>query len=258
MKKDVAFWKSITSNKLFSFIGEKENIDHTLSILAKLTFDPIWTPQIISQLERGKLETRCFVSWFAKTILPHSYLEIGVRRGFSMAMVTSRVPEVEIIGFDMWINNYGGVKNPGPKFVQTELRKIGYKKKITFISGDSHVTLPNYFRHSQEKPGNGLNKNTQYYDLITIDGDHSLLGAYQDLVDSMPYCSIGGAVIFDDIAPDFSKIEEENVRKERGHDPHGWNNLLGVWNEIKNKFPNFRYFEYTQNSPGVGVAIRID
>lgn len=258
MNKDLIFWKFITSKEMFSLIGGKENIDHTKAILQKLTFDPEWTPQIISHLDSGKLETRSFVSWLAKTILPSHYLEIGVRRGFSMAMVASRVPEVEIYGFDIWISKYGGVRNPGPKFVQAELNRIGYKKVVNFISGDSHVTLPNFFNNSLKKPSKAIYKHPLYFDLITIDGDHSLLGAYKDLVTTMPYCSIGGAVIFDDISPDYSKLDYAIVREERGQDPHNWKDLYGVWKEVQEKFLNFRYFEFIENSPGVGVAIRIN
>jgi hypothetical protein len=39
---------------------------------------------------------------------PQHYLEVGVRRGRSLAMVAATCPEVEIVGFDMWVENYGG------------------------------------------------------------------------------------------------------------------------------------------------------
>jgi len=33
--------------------------------------------------------------------------------------------------------------------------------------------------------------------------------------------------------------------------------LLGVWHAIQQRFPNFRYFEYLRDLPGVGVAVRM-
>ena len=71
---------------------------------------------------------------------------------------------------------------------------------------------------------------------------------------------MGGAVVFDDIAPDLStlsRVELEGVKKELGEDPYGWRDLLGVWRAIQQQFRNFRYFEHVQDPPGVGLAIRL-
>ena len=35
--------------------------------------------------------------------------------------------------------------------------------------------------------------------MITVDGDHTNLGAAQDLADVIPHVAIGGALIFDDV-----------------------------------------------------------
>ena len=39
-----------------------------------------------------------------------------------------------------------------------------------------------------------------FFDLITIDGDHSLKGALRDIKNVLPRLKIGGAIIFDDIS----------------------------------------------------------
>ena len=49
---------------------------------------------------------------------PSSYLEVGVRRGRSMAIVAARAPKCSIIGVDMWQPNYAGMENPGPGYVR--------------------------------------------------------------------------------------------------------------------------------------------
>ena len=36
-----------------------------------------------------------------------------------MAMVLAACPEVEVVGFDMWMEDYAGMENPGANFVKT-------------------------------------------------------------------------------------------------------------------------------------------
>ncbi|MEX0750734.1 MAG: hypothetical protein WD359_07975, partial [Dehalococcoidia bacterium] len=46
----------------------------------------------------------------AATLLhPRAYLEIGVRRGRSAAMVAAAAPDCAIYGFDLWLAEYGGL-----------------------------------------------------------------------------------------------------------------------------------------------------
>jgi predicted O-methyltransferase YrrM len=251
------FWQSINPEELYEQVASEENCRFVLRVIKSLLADPNWTAPIIEAVESKRIETRCFISWLARELQPKTYLEVGVRRGFSMAMVAGRSPDVEIYGFDLWAPDYAGSPNPGPGFVQSELRKIGYEKRVHFINGDSHLTLPAFFQAT----GRGLNRlksrwgfkvKPRSFDLITIDGDHSLLGAYQDLLDTMPYCAIGGAVVFDDILPGSLGSSEGEA------DPHRWGDLLGVWRAIQRHFPNFRYFDYLSDPPGVGVAVRIE
>lgn len=256
------FWRSVEPADLFRLVADEEG-KSVVRILKTLTYDPVYTKLILEQVESKRLETRCFVSWLARGLQPKTYLELGVRRGFSMAMVAAQCPEAEIWGFDLWVPNYASVDNPGPKFVQSEMERIGYKNQVNFVSGNSHRTLPAFFGTKRARLWDRLRLNWRFkqrpthFDMILVDGDHSLLGAYQDLVDTMRYCSIGGVIIFDDIAPDYSKLNPEAVRAERGEDPFGWGDLLGVWCAVKERFPNFRYFEYVQNPPGVGLAVRL-
>lgn len=254
---NLSFWNDIDSDELYRRVAADENRQAVLKVMRTLTHDPIWSNPIIEAVEAGRIETRCFVSWFARELQPKAYLEVGVRRGFSMAMAAAQSPETEIFGFDMWIRDYAGVPNPGAEFVQAEIKKVGYKKKIQLINGDSHETLPAFFgnpkasvRHRLKFVWTMKNRPNEF-DLIVIDGDHSLLGAYQDLNDTMPRCAVGGAVIFDDIMPGFlGKTENEP-------DPHGWNNLLGVWRAVQKRFSDFRFFEYLSDAPGIGIAVRI-
>ena len=77
------------------------------------------------------------VMGLADVIKPRSYLEIGVRRGRSVCAVASRANDCDIAMFDMWIDNYAGMDNPGPDFVREELAKVGYRGKAEFHNGKS-------------------------------------------------------------------------------------------------------------------------
>ena len=121
-------------------------------------------------------------------IHPASYLEIGVRTGRSMAIVAATSPNCEILGCDMWIKNYAEMENPGQTFVRNELKKVNYRGNLQFLDGDSHKLLPQYFKSNPDA----------YFDMITVDGDHSFRGASMDLRNVLPRLKIGGIIIFDD------------------------------------------------------------
>jgi predicted O-methyltransferase YrrM len=164
----------------------------------------------------------------AELVRPATYLEVGVRRGRSMSMVAATVPQAKLFGFDMWVSNYAGMDNPGAQFVASELRKIGHVGQVEFLAGNSHETLPAFFRQHP----------SQMFDIITVDGDHSDKGAYRDLRDVLPHLARGGVLVFDDI----------------NHPDHP--NLYAVWKKAlrDSKLPlaEAAYFDL-----GYGVALAI-
>lgn len=255
------FWTAIKPRVLFEQMLDEENRGFVQMTLRVLSPDPAWKDQILAQVAASRPELRTVLAWLAREMQPRTYLEIGVRRGFSMAVVAARCPDVEIFGFDRWVRDYAGVENPGPRFVREELRRVGHRGKLHLISGNSHRTVPAFFRDGhvpitdRVRAGMALRRRPAAFELITIDGDHSLLGAYQDLVETMPHCAVGGLVVFDDIAPD--RTLSAALVAERGRDPHGWQDLGGVWRAAQVRFRNFRFVEYTDHSPGFGVAVRL-
>ena len=170
------------------------------------------------------------VLWACSELIgPRAYLEIGVRRGRSIAMVASTTPKTDLYGFDMWIADYAGMENPGPEFVESELRKIGARGKIEFIPGNSHETLPDFFAKYPELQ----------LDLVTVDGDHSDEGAREDLLIVLPKIARGGAVVFDDVS----------------HPLHP--NLYQVWlKALQDCGLHFVSGAYTALGYGVAVAVR--
>lgn len=162
-------------------------------------------------------------------IQPKTYLEIGVRRGRSAAVVASVSPDCQIVGFDLWIQDYAGMSNPGPDFVCAELGNIGHRGEVTLIAGNSRTTVPDYFKANP----------THYFDLITVDGDHSKAGARIDLANVIPRLRRGGIIVFDDIAhPSF---------------PH----LGDLWREMLARYPYLNGWEYAELGYGVAFAVRM-
>ena len=130
-----------------------------------------------------------FLHASATLLKPRNYLEIGVRRGRSLSIVAQCSPECSIFGFDLWMQNYAGMPNPGPDFVRNELMRVGFVGKLELVSGDSHQTLPSFFREFPEIE----------FDMINVDGDHSDEGARLDLLQVLPHLAVGGILLLDDI-----------------------------------------------------------
>ena len=159
---------------------------------------------------------------------PANYLEIGVRRGRSLAAVASVRPEIDIVGFDMWVENYGGMPNPGPDFVRNEMHRLGHRGRLELVSGDSHETVPAYFREHPEA----------FFDLVTVDGDHTDLGARLDLRDVLPRLAIGGVIVFDDIAS------------------RGAPFLRDAWNQYVGGDSRFSCWEFDELGFGIALGVR--
>ena len=222
---------------IFCRARRPSTVNNVLSVLEALVPDS-YSIYISAYLEEGLEKFGADWSYLdilnilvacSELIRPRTYLEIGVRRGRSIAMVASTTPQTDLYGFDMWAANYAGMENPGPEFVESELRKIGATGKIEFVSGNSRETLPKFFAKHPELQ----------LDLITVDGDHSDEGAREDLLCVLPRVASGGAVVFDDIS----------------HPLHP--NLYQVWsNALHDCGLRFVSGAYTNLGYGVAVAVR--
>jgi len=155
----------------------------------------------------------------ASLIRPSSYLEIGVLRGRSAAVVAASAPECAIYGFDLWQPQFAGMPNPGPDFVRQELCAVGHSGATVLVSGDSHRTVPAFLREHPDL----------YFDLVTIDGDKSVLGAATDLANTLPRLKVGGIVVSDDLAifPPIMRVWEKMIRRDSRYS--SWEFLDGEW-----------------------------
>ena len=169
-----------------------------------------------------------FLHASATVLHPRRYLEIGVRRGRSLAVVSEVAPNCVISGFDLWMENYAGMPNPGPDFVSDELKRVGHRGALELISGDSHETVPRFFADHPDC----------MFDLINVDGDHSEDGARADLETVLPRLSVGGVIVLDDIT----------------HPQHRY--LEDVWDEVIGDDPKLSSAKYRDLGYGVAVAVR--
>ncbi len=119
------------------------------------------------------------------------YLEVGVRRGHSLAFVALMAGDnLEYAdGVDLWIPDYADEEQFGPDLVMQALSQLGVDtNRVTLHSEDSHVLLP--LLATTSRGGT--------YNLILVDGDHTAKGATRDLADCWGMLEPGGTLVFDD------------------------------------------------------------
>lgn len=172
----------------FEKIFGRENTRFVLNTLDKLEPD-LHKPAIVQLINNGVVNIWLVLAYLAKITKVERYMEIGVRRGFSMALVAGRRPHANMVGFDMWIADYAGAPNPGVEFVRSELEKVGFRGVAEFIDGDSAKTVPDHHP-------------AVLYQLILVDGDHSTDGVYRDVTNSLRLLAPGGYLVLDDLQDD--------------------------------------------------------
>ena len=226
--------KATLASRIFEAIISPAVKQRVYSIICHLTQDR-WLSNDLrnyssasTQAQSQWFDILSFLNWYAHDFQPKNYLEVGVRRGRSMAQVLVNSPETEAYGFDMWIPGYAAEDNPGPEFAIAEMEKLGARKPPTLIVGNSHETLPSFFSNPD---------NPQEFDLINIDGDHSYAGAKMDLDIAFAHLAPGGVLVFDDISH------------------HAHPELTTLWDEYKEKYPEYLFVDDSYRT-GTGVAFK--
>jgi len=221
---------------LRSMILSAENIKESRDLLLRMPSDDYslflneYYDKALSQLgEKWKYaDIVTALNAISKNFDINSYLEIGVRKGRSLLVVANNRPNCNIVGFDLWIEDYAGMDNPGEEYVIERLSEIGFSGKVEFINGDSKRTVPRYFKENSDA----------YFDLITVDGDHRIKGAKTDIRNVIKRLKVGGFLVFDDIVSP--------------HHPY----LENLWKKEIKYSDRFTTFEFEDIGLGIGVAIK--
>jgi predicted O-methyltransferase YrrM len=178
---------SIPLANLFKAACAPENAERAAAVMEGFPRGT-YTGAIKANLRDGTPDIRSLLYHLAATYKPAVYLEVGVRLGYSLAMVASASPDTAIIGVDSWIPNYGGEPNGSPETVEAQLGAMGYKNRIELISQDSSLVLPNW--------------RGPKIDLILLDAAHTAEGVLSDLRACLPHLAPGGFLVLDDLDRD--------------------------------------------------------
>lgn len=204
------------------------------------------------QANDGRAEIRTLVRAAARVIVPRMSVEVGVRYGWSTAQIASEA-DGAIACVDIWEKDYAGLPTKGPHYARSQVEKMapqgnGSVYSLTFYNGDSHMLLPGVVHDLPYFP-NG--KGTKEIDLAVVDGDHTAVGTWWDIVDLMPYIAVGGALIMDDL---FDTAHELQLGRQvnrasmpffhRPEYPLGDQySILKLWRHLPKLYPNFVYYD---------------
>lgn len=258
-------------------IGTPQVNAATADTLEQLGDDEVNKPRLTAWLREGvardepRIEIRSALRAIARAIQPRSYLEIGTRRGWSLAQVLAEAPAVNVYCFDWWMQNYGGVDNPGPGFVRDEMRRVApcHHGALHFLSGNSHDTLPVFFQDVSLGEAE-LNETDlirageaapRMFDLVTVDGDHTALGTWWDLMDVIPHIAVGGALVFDDLVDSADEVlgdcAQSRYASLRTQPDELEPSLLKLWNYLKTQLDGWEFVESLDSIVPIGIAVRM-
>lgn len=130
------------------------------------------------------------LAFLARLLRPENYLEVGVRTGGSMVQVLHNGSPLLALAVDQWAGSYAGMPNT---LAFTKQQFANYQKR------SGNTTRIRYVRGSSHKVLKHLAEQKMMFDLITIDGDHTREGAWEDLEDAVRLLGVRGAIVFDDI-----------------------------------------------------------
>lgn len=120
---------------------------------------------------------------------PRSYLEIGVQDGESLRRVVTASPQLRHLTLcDTWDSSYGGTGRGSAMHITALLHDLNYKGQVAYLNGRSQETLPTYWVGKLD---------TDRFDLVFVDGDHSEAGALADLINGWAAC--GDVLVAHDI-----------------------------------------------------------
>src|SRR5712692_8101555 len=146
-----SLFQRITSQDLSDQIGAADIALRVVQIFKYLSYEVPDFPGQLPRLRRDPLALeRCWdcwhaLAWYAWRFRPRTFLELGGGIGQTAAMVALNSPRTALVCFDMARERKVGLEYYFPTFMMHELGRCGFGGPITFVSGNSHRTVPYYF-----------------------------------------------------------------------------------------------------------------
>lgn len=169
------------------------------------------------------------LAFLARMLSPVNYLEVGVRTGGSLVQVLYNGDPRQAVAVDRWAGSYAGMPNT-LDFTKQQIadvrRRAGNRTRLRFIRGNSHRELKRLISEKSR------------FDLITIDGDHTREGAWEDLEDAVSLLGARGAIVFDDII----------------HPSH--RDLFTLCHRLKLRYPEFSVLLNTEQDNGCAIFLK--
>jgi predicted O-methyltransferase YrrM len=183
----------------------------------------------------------------AAMLRPRNFLEVGHGRGWTLAQVLAEAPAARCYSFDV----SGRRDADASAAVRDTLRRVtGSEPILSVVPGNSHNTLPLFFRQLLPVyPPEG-------FDLIAVNGDQSLSGAWQDLYDLFPRVRVGGALVFGNLESS-GEPPVYDTRFTREPLPTTAATMRDVWRQFAVLYPNFAFIDCSALRFQAGAAIRI-
>ncbi len=243
-----SLFQSITSRDLSNQIGAADVALRIVQIFKYLSYEVPDFPGQLPRLRRDPLALErawdCWhaVVWYAWRFRPGTFLELGGGIGQTAAMVALNSPRTALVCFDMARERKVGLEYYFPTFMMHELGRCGFGGPITFVSGNSHRTVPYYFSGTSLRSRRRDQLRACEFDLVFVNGTRQRSGIYRDLKNVFAYCALGGMVVL--------KLTDRQA-DQNSSPPR----LLGLWDRLQRRFGGFRFF--TARESEVGLAFRV-
>jgi hypothetical protein len=228
-----AFCKQSVENELTNGKSKiiHKNKKNILSYLANNSIDEyILNNLSLIRFIKLKNEWACLypLFWYTKNYLPKKYLEFGIRKGYTSALIAFINHSVEIYGIDEWDSNEKNKYNRSPAFTSSLLERNNFQGFAQFVTGDKYTA---FVRLKQSFIG------PISFDLILFRVDMFGNKSIDQLKEIMNFLEDNGALVV------------------TGKDTQSFTN---VWEYIQKEFPEYIHFVCKKYNTGFILKCKAD
>ena len=99
------------------------------------------------------------------------------------------------------------------------------------------------------------------FELVTVDGDHTALGTWWDLVDVVPHIAVGGVLVIDDFVDSADEFLGDHATRSyeaiRTKPDDLKPSLLGLWHMLNEQRPDWEFIEPFDSIVPIGIAVHM-